>query len=115
MIYRGKEVEYMNLVTYLGKEYKNNQFYINKVYFNAKIKDNLSFPYSFESTIDDMVIIYHEEVVGVTEEDKARLLEGLEELKRIFPNSFINFNLQGFLPEGNSIDLTGEEFRKLYC
>lgn len=116
MIYEGQKVEFIQLVSYLGEEWKNKTFQENQNYFMKKINGKLTFSCSFECPIEDMICINHEDVLGTTEEDKGTLLNGLEELKTILPNSFINLNLGGFVENvGNSIDLTGEEFRKLYC
>lgn len=118
MVYQGQNVEFIQLVSYLGEEYTNKTSKENQAYFKKMISGKLSFTCSFECSIEDMICINHDDVIGTRyteEEDKAVLLSGLEELKMIFPNSFINLHLEGFIEEGNTVDLTGEEFKELYC
>ena len=117
MTYKGESVEFIQLVSYLGEEYRNKTFKENQNYFKEKINEKISFSCSFECPIEDMICINHKDVIGkrYTDEDKGVLLSGLEELKTIFPNSFINLHLYSFIEgEGNSIDITGEEFEELY-
>lgn len=120
MIYKNKKVEFIQLVCYLGEEFKGNTYKENEEIFSQKISDTISFPYSYECPIEDMICLNHEGInqerlLIPTKEDMEALISGLEELKESFPNSFLNLNLDGFIEEeGNSIDLTIEEFRSLY-
>jgi hypothetical protein len=118
MIYKGQNVEFIQLVSYMGEEHKNKTFKENQKFFMEKISGKLSFSCTFECPIEDMICINHRNTPGIgdTEEDRKALLCGLEELKKFFPDSYINLNLDGFIEnEGNSIDLTGEEFNSLHC
>lgn len=116
MTYKGERVEFIQLVSYLGEKRKNKTFKENQDYFKKKIHGKLSFPCSFECPIEDMICINHGDVIGYTDEERGGVLSGLEELKAIFPDSFINLHLYSFIEsEGNSIDITDEEFEKLYC
>lgn len=115
MNYKGKNVESIQLVCYMGDEFKNKSFQENQKYFKEQIKGRISFDYSFECPIEDMICINYDGLHSNTKEGKEKLLYGLEELNKIFPNSFINLYLDDFVEEGNCIDLTGEKFRELYC
>lgn len=114
MIYKGIEVSFIQLVSYLGDEYKDKDFKEVQSHFKKQIK-KYKFPYgcSFECPVEDMVCI-NLDGMNIEDAGKRKLLEALHELKKIFSDSYINLNLEDFLPEGNTIDLTGEEFKNLY-
>lgn len=117
MLYKDKSVEFIQLVSYIGNEHVNKTYKENQKFFKERISGKLSFSCSFECPIEDMICVNHKDTpsIGDTEEDRKALLYGLNELKQVFPNTFINLHLSGFVEdEGNSIDLTGEEFEKLY-
>jgi hypothetical protein len=113
--YKGIEVRFIQLVSYLGDEYKDKDFKEVQAHFKKMIKKH-KFPYgcSFECPIEDMICINLDGSIDIADSGKEKLLKALYELKKIFPDSYINLNLEDFLPEGNTIDLTGEEFKKLY-
>jgi len=117
MMYQGHNIESFKLVSYLGEERKSNTRQENQKYFLDMIKGKTTFACSIECPIEDMICVGHDDVIGeqLSEWEKEALLIGLEELKAIFPNSFINLYLSGFIKDGNCIDITGEEFRELYC
>lgn len=117
MMYQGHNIESFQLVSYMGEERKQFTCQENQKYFSEIIDGKISFACSIECPIEDMVCVGLDDVTGeqLTEWEKEALLCGLEELKAVFPNSFVNLYLSGFTKDGNCIDITGEEFRKLYC
>lgn len=118
MLYKGNKVEFIQLVSYMGEIHKKKAIIENQNYFMDMISGRLSFPCSFECPAEDIIYITHKNVSSTTNEVRERkaLLKGLKELKKIFPYSYINLCLYETLDkEGTSIDLTEEDFIKLYC
>lgn len=115
MRYKGIEVRFIQLVSYMGDEYKDKDFKEVQEYFKKQIQKQ-HFPYSisFECPIEDMICIGLDNYKGTGKPTLWKYFEALYELKKIFHDSYINLNLDAFLPEGNTIDLTGEEFVRLY-
>lgn len=115
MKYKGIDVSFIQLTSYMGNKFKDKNFKEVQDYFKKRIR-KYYYPYdiSFECPIEDMICIGLDKYTGLNEKTLLAYNHALYELKRIFPDSYINLNLEDFLPEGNTIDLTGEEFQKLY-
>lgn len=114
MEYKGVKVNYVQLVSYMGEGFKKNSAKENQLLFKNKIKYGFPYSCSFECPIEDMICINLDWNDGINEDERPALLCALERLKKIFPESFINLNLDDFVEEGNCIDLTGEQFREMY-
>lgn len=115
MIYQGINIESFQLVSYLGEERKHNTRQENQKYFMDTVGE-LSFSYTAECPIEDMICIDHDDVTGenLSEWEREALLSGLEEIKAIYPNSYISIYLSGFIKDGNCFDITADEFKELY-
>ena len=116
MMYQGINIESFRLVSYMGEERKNNTRQEIQKYFSDMTDGKISFACTIECPIEDMICVGHDDVISenLSEWEKEALLIGLEELKVIFPNSYINIYLSGFTKDGNCFDITADEFRKLY-
>ena len=115
MKYKNVEISFIQLVTYMGDEFKDNTSHDNQTIFKNKIRRN-KFPYnfSFECPIEDMICINIDDVSGFTKEGRKELINALNELKKIYGKSFINLSLDDFIDgEGNCIDLTEVEFLEI--
>ena len=102
----------------MGEIHKKKTLRDNQKFFMEMISGKLSFPCSFECPAEDIIYITHKDILGIGDnvEDRKTLLKGLRELKEIFPHSFINLCLDGPADKvGTPIDLTEEDFIKLYC
>jgi hypothetical protein len=118
MLYKGNNVEFIQLVSYMGEAHKKKALIENQNFFMEMISGRLSFPCSFECPAEDIIYITHKNISSTGDEigDTKALLKGLKELKKIFPYSFINLCIDEDVDkEGTSIDLTEDEFIKLYC
>lgn len=118
MLYKNVKVEQVSVSVYMGETYAMNDFKSNQNIFKRKIsKHGAICGFGFECPIDDLICIYPDGMGDVREiiskSDFDKVISIYDEMSKLFDNVKVNLYLDGFLDEGNSIDLTKEEFVKL--
>lgn len=114
MKYKNVEVESLSLTCFLGDMFKEIDFKSNQDFFMEQIK-GFSFNCGIECPIEDLICVYINDVSGTGKNDIKTIVKACEEMKKYFDDTFINLYLEDFIDgEGNSIDLTIDEFEKLY-
>lgn len=115
MLYKNVKVEQISISVYMGKKYVENDFRKNQDIFKKKVsKQSANCGFCYECPIEDLICIYPdglgelEETISKSDFDK--IISVYDEMSKIFENVKVNLYLDDFLEEGNSIDLSKEEF-----
>ena len=104
--YKGIRVEWVTISIYLGDKFKNNHWKINEKYACQKLSEVGLKDFGVECPIEDLICVQFEET-----DAKAR--EVYNRSKEVFDKVFVNLYLDGYVEEGNSIDISLEEYMKL--
>lgn len=104
--YKNIKVEWVTISIYLGDEFKNNHWKINEKYACKKLSETGLTNFSVECPIEDLICVQFAE----TPENVEKFYN---KAKSVFNEVFVNLYLDGYLEEGNSIDISLDEYMKL--
>jgi hypothetical protein len=115
MLYKNVKVEQISISVYMGEKYVKNEFRKNQEIFRKKVsKQNAICGFGYECPIEDLICIYPDGMgeLGETtsKSDYDKIISVYDEMSKIFEDVKVNLYLEDFLEEGNSIDLSKEEF-----
>jgi hypothetical protein len=116
MLYKGIEIDEVNLLVYMKSESNTNFREVQKTVLNWCVKNGISkaaveCPYINDDTLEALVYIYlpYEDLVDIN-----LLSSAYEKAQKKFSKVVVALHLHGFTEEGNEVELTLDEFKTLY-
>lgn len=106
MKYKNVAVEWVTISIYLGDKFKYKHWKENESFTSNKLSEAGLNNFGVECPIDDLVCVQFEET-------KEKVIEFYTKAKKVFDKVYVNLYLNGWVKEGNSIDISLEEYLKL--
>lgn len=114
MLYKGIEIEEVNLLVYMKTksiDFREIQKTVSNWCSKNDIDAGIECPYINDDTLEALVYIYlpYEDLVDIN-----LLSVAYEKAEKKFSKTVVALHLHGFIEECNEVELTLDEFKKLY-